>query len=175
MKTNNWGFAIVIFAVAMTLCGWGAAQVSESTRIYASLPALIEISIPDQYKDIVMDGCEPGKSVSVTCGVEIKSNSNWGLTVAGSTQSGHMIGSVTSVVHELHNPLAVSAKNPAGGPVSLPGTSSTPSEAALLSNAAPGDYSGADIIDLSFEQLFGWDDYADDNYQITATLTASPA
>lgn len=161
--------------MAFILSGWAVAQVSESTRIYASLPALIEITIPTQYKDLQMDGCEPGKSISVAGQVEVKSNSDWGLTVAGSTSNGCMVGSTGLPVHELHTPMKVHSQSSTGDPVTIPGSSSSPPTAALLSNVNPGDYTGANAIDLSFEQFFSWNDPADENYQITVTLTATPA
>jgi len=161
--------------VTIVLTGPATAQVSESTTIYASLPAKIEVSIPSQYKDLQMDSCEPGKSASVAGGIEVKSNINWGLTASGSTSSGHMTGSSGSPVHELHNLMTVRAPTPEGGPVSIPGTSSSPPAAAILSNIGMGDYSGASAIGLTFEQVFEWNDPADDGYQITVTLTAAPA
>lgn len=175
MEAKKWGSIIIFFAVAVILSGWAAADVSESTRVYANLPAQIEISIPPQYKDLQMEGCEPDKSISVAGGVEVKSNTNWGLTIAGSTASGHMVGGAGSPVHELHNPMTVQAQSFAGGPVVIPGTSSSPSATALLSDVGPDDYSGTRAIGLAFEQPFGWNDYADENYQITVTLTATPA
>jgi hypothetical protein len=174
MKTENYGI-IIFLAVTIILDGLAAAQVSESTTIYASLPAKIEISIPPQYKDLQMDSCEPGKSLSVAGGIEVKSNENWGLTVAGSTASGHMMGSSASPVHELHSPMTVRTQSPEGSPVSIPGTSSSSPATALLSDVGPGDYSGTSAIGLSFEQFFGWNDAADSSYQITVTLTAAPA
>ncbi|MDM7913187.1 MAG: hypothetical protein QUS09_08835 [Methanotrichaceae archaeon] len=161
--------------MAVILSGWATAQVSESTRVYANLPAKIEISIPAQYKDLQMEGCEPDKSISVAGRVEVKSNTNWGLTVAGNTSSGHMVGSTGSPVHELHSPMTVQAQSFAVDPVVIPGTSSSPSSAAILSNVGPDDYSGTRAIGLIFEQPFSWNDYADENYQITVTLTATPA
>ncbi len=175
MNAKGWSHIVIFLAMAFVLSGWAAAQVSESTRIYASLPALIEITIPSQYKDLQMDGCEPGKSVSVAGQIEVKSNANWGLTVAGSTSSGCMVGSTGSPVHELHAPITVRSQSLTSDPAAIPGTSSSPPTAALRSNIAPGDYSGTNAIDLSFEQLFGWNDPADTNYQITVTLTATPA
>lgn len=167
--------AVVLLATFTILSGEAIAQVSESTRVYANLPAQIEISIPTQYKDLQMSGCEPAKQVSVPGAVEVKSNTNWGLTVAGSTSSGRMTGNTGSPLHELHNSMTVQAQNLAGGPTTVPGTGSSPSAAAILTNIGPGDYSGTSIIGLTFQQLFAWSDYADDNYQITVTLTATPA
>ncbi len=161
--------------MAFVLSGWAVAQDSESTRIYASLPALIEITIPPQYKDLQMDGCAPGKSVSVAGQIEVKSNEKWGLTVAGSTSSGCMVGSTGSPVHELHTPMTVHSQSSTGNPVAIPGMSSSSPTAALLSNVDSGDYSGKNAIGLAFEQFFGWNDRADENYQITVTLTAAPA
>jgi len=175
MKTKNYKIAIILLAATIVLSGPAAAQASESTTIYASLPAKIEVSIPPQYKDLQMNNCEPGKSASVAGGMEVKSNINWGLTVSGSTSSGHMIGSSGSPAHELRNPLSVRAQAPEGGPISIPGTSSSPPAAALLSNVGLGDYSEASAIELTFEQIFEWNDPADDGYQITVTLTATPA
>lgn len=175
MKTKKYRLVIIFLAAAVILCGLALAQVSESTKIYASLPAKIEISIPPQYKDVQMGSCEPDKSISVAGGIEVKSNTNWGLTVAGSTSSGHMVGSDGSPVHELHSPMILRAQNPVGGPISIPGTNSNPPSTALLSDMGPGEYSGTNAIGLAFEQLFGWNDPADDSYQITVTLTATPA
>ncbi len=172
---SNWRSIIIFFAVAVILSGWAAAQVSESTRVYANLPAQIEISIPPQHKDLQMDGCEPDKHIAVTGSVEVKSNTDWGLTVAGSTSDGHMSGSTGSPVHTLHNSMTVQAQSPAGGPVSIPGTDSNPSTTSLLSSVGPGDFSGTGAIGLTFDQLFSWNDYADENYQITVILTAAPA
>jgi len=174
-RSTNWRSIIIFFAAAVILSGWAAAQVSESTRVYANLPTQIEISIPSQYKDLQMAGCEPDKHVSVTGAVEVKSNTDWGLTVAGSTSDGHMLGSTGSPVHALHSPMTVQAQNSAGGPVSIPGTDSSPSATALLSSIGPGDFSGTGAISLTFDQLFSWNDYADENYQITVTLAAAPA
>ncbi len=175
MNAKGWRSVIIFLAMAFILSGSGASEVSDSTIIYASLPALIEIAIPTQYKNLQMDGCEPGKSVSVAGQIEVKSNANWGLTVAGSTASGCMVGSTGTPVHELHTPMMVRSQSLTSDPVAIPGTSSSPSTAALLSNVNPGDYSGTNAIGLSFEQLFGWNDPADANYQITVTLTATPA
>lgn len=175
MNTKGWGSVVIFLAMAFILSVCAEAQVSESTRIYASLPALIEIAIPTQYKDLQMDGCEPGKSVYVAGQIEVKSNANWGLTVAGSTARGCMVGSTGTPVHELHTPMTVSSQGLASDPVAIPGTSSSPPTAAILSNVNSGDYSGANAIGLSFEQFFGWNDPADENYQITVTLTATPA
>jgi hypothetical protein len=174
MKTKNYRLVIIFLAAAVILCGLALAQVSESTKIYASLPAKIEISIPPQYKDLQMGSCEPDKSISVAGGIEVKSNTNWGLTVAGSTSSGHMVGSDGSPVHELHSPMTVRAQNPAGDLVSIPGTNSNPTSTALLSDMGPAN-TRQNAIGLTFEQLFGWNDPADDGYQITVTLTATPA
>jgi hypothetical protein len=71
--------------------------------------------------------------------------------------------------------MTVRAQNSAGDPVSIPGTNSNPTSTALLSDMGPGEYSGTNAIGLTFEQLFGWNDPADDGYQITVTLTATPA
>jgi hypothetical protein len=175
MNAKGWRSVIILLGMVFILSGWAVAQVSESTRIYASLPALIEITIPSQYKDLQMDGCEPGKSISVAGQIEVKSNSNWGLTVAGSTSSGCMVGSSGSPVHELHTPMTVSSQSLVVDPVAIPGTASDPPAATLQSNIDAGDYSGVDAIDLAYEQFFGWNDPADANYQITVTLTATPA
>ncbi len=174
MEVKKWGF-IIFFAVAIILSGWAVAQVSDHTTVYASLPAQIEVSVPPQYKDLQMEGCSPDESISVAGGIEVKSNTNWGLTIAGSTSSGHMVGSTGSPVHELHSPMTVQSPSFAGDPVVIPGTSSSPSAIALLSNVGPDDYSGTSAIGLTFEQPFDWNDYADENYQITVTLTATPA
>ena len=174
MDAKKWGF-IIFFAVAIILSGWAVALVSDHTTVYASLPAQIEVSVPPQYKDLQMEGCSPDESISVAGGIEVKSNTNWGLTIAGSTSSGHMVGSAGSPVHELHNPMTLQAQSSADGPVSIPGTGSSPPATALLSNVGPGDFSGTGAIGLTFEQPFRWDDYADENYQITVTLTAAPA
>lgn len=175
MNIKGWGSITILMAMAFIQSECAGAQGSESTRIYASLPALIEIAIPDQYKDLQMDGCEPGKSISVEGQIEVKSNEKWGLTVAGSTSSGCMVGSTGTPVHELHMPMTVRSQISTGDPVAIPGTNSSSPTSNLLSNIDPGDYSGANAIDLIYEQFFGWNDPADENYQITVTLTATPA
>lgn len=175
MEAKELVFISIFFAVAVILSGCAVAEVSESTRVYANLPAQIEISIPAQYKDLQMEGCEPDEHVYVAGAVEVKSNTDWGLTVAGSTSDGHMVGSTGSPVHALHNPMTIQAQSPAGGPAPIPGTASSPSATALLSSVGPGDFSGTSAIGLTFDQLFSWNDYADENYQITVTLTATPA
>ncbi len=157
--------------MAQLLSAAAAQPVSDSTRVYASLPSKIEIHVPEQYKSLQLQGCAPASQISVAGGVEVKSNLDWGLNVAGSTSSGHMQGAGS---HELHNSMTVTALSPAGGPVAVPGTESLPPVAALLSSIAPGDYSGSSAIGLTFDQLFGWNDYADDGYQMTVTLTAGP-
>jgi hypothetical protein len=174
MEAKKWR-SIIFLAVVVALCGWAAADVSDYTTVYASLPAQIEISVPSQYKDLQMEGCSPDESISVAGGVDVKSNTNWGLTIAGSTPSGHMVGSASSPVHELHNPMTIQAQSSPDGPVAVPGTDFSPPTAALLSNVGPGDFSDTSAIGLTFEQTFRWDDYADENYQITVTLTATPA
>lgn len=179
MKPKGWRLIIIFLAMAFILSGWAAAAqgdpVSENTRIYASLPAMIEIAIPIQYKDLQMDDCVPGKSVSVAGKIEVKSNEKWGLTVAGSTASGCMVGSTGTPAHELHKPMTVRSQSLTSDSTAIPGISSSPPTAVIHSNIAPGDYSGTNAIDLSFEQSFGWNDPADTNYQITVTLTATPA
>jgi hypothetical protein len=167
--------SVIFFAVAIILSGWAVALVSDHTTVYASLPAQIEISIPPQYKDLQMEGCSPDESISVAGGIEVKSNTNWGMTIAGSTSSGRMVGSAGTPVHELHSPMTVQAQSLGEGPIPIPGTGSSPTATALLSNVGPGDFSGTGAIGLTFEQPFGWNDYADENYQITVTLTAAPA
>jgi hypothetical protein len=163
---------ITVLLAASLTPGLATAQVSDSTRVYASLPAQIEILVPDQYKNLQLQNCAPGGYATLDSGVEVKSNLNWCLKVAGSTASGRMVGSTGSPAHELHSAMTVQASNPAGSAVAIPGSGSTP--AALLTNVAPGDYSGPDAVALLFEQFFGWNDYADDNYQMTVTLAASP-
>ncbi len=163
---------LYVLAIASLLLSVAAAQpVSDSTKVYASLPSKIEIHVPDQYKSLQLLNCSPASQVSVAGGVEVKSNLDWSLNVAGSTSSGHMQGAES---HELHNSMTARATGPASGPIDIPGTGSTPPAAALLSNILPGDYSGSSAIGLAFDQLFEWDDYADDNYQLTVTLTAGP-
>lgn len=149
-----------------------AVEDRDSTNVYASLPAQIEIQVPSQYENLQLMNCSPSSYGSATSGVEVRSNLNWSLNVAGSTATGHMIGSTGTPLHELHSPMTVRSLDPAGGPVTIPGIDSSP--AMLLTNIAPGDYSGSSIISLTFEQFFGWNDYADDDYRLTLTLTAAP-
>jgi hypothetical protein len=164
---------ITVLLAAFLMPGLAAAQVSDSTKVYANLPAQIEILVPNQYKNLQLQNCAPGGYATVGSGVDVKSNLNWCLNVAGSTASGRMAGSTGTPAHELHNAITVQATNPASSTVAVPGSGSTP--AALLTNVAPGDYSGSTAVALAFEQFFGWNDYADDNYQLTVTITASPA
>lgn len=172
MKTIKLGLWVLLIIAALLL-GLAAAQpVSDSTRVYASLPSKIEIHVPEQYRNLQLQGCAPASQISVAGGVEVKSNLDWGLNVAGSTSSGRMQGTGS---HELHNSMTVTALVPAGGPIAVPGTGTSPPAAALLSNIAPGDYSGSSAIGLTFAQPFGWNDYADDNYQMVVTITAGPA
>jgi len=160
-------------AAGFLLLSAAAAQpVSDSTRVCASLPSRIEISVPTQHENLQLQNCTPASRISVTGSVEVKSNLNWNLDVAGSTPDGRMRSTEN---HELHNSMTVSAPGPSGGTVEVPGIQSSPSVVALLSDIAPGDYSGSNAIGLTFGQLFEWDDYADDNYQLTVTLAASPA
>lgn len=172
MKALKLCLWFVLPIIVAQLLGLAAAQpVSDSTRVYASLPSKIEIHVPEQYKSLQLQGCAPASQISVAGGVEVKSNLDWGLNVAGSTSNGHMQGAGS---HELHNSMTIMALSPASDPVAVPGTDSSPPAAALLSNIPPGDYSGSSTIGLTVGQLFGWNDYADDNYQMTVTLTAGP-
>jgi hypothetical protein len=172
MKAIELGLLYAIAATSLLLSVAAAQPVSDSTRVYASLPSRIEINVPTQHENLQLQNCTPANQISVTGSVEVKSNLDWNLDVAGSTSDGRMHGTGT---HELHDPMTVSALVPSGGPVAVPGTESSPLSSALLSNVAPGDYSGSSAIGLTFGQLFEWDDYADDSYQLTVTLTAGPA
>jgi hypothetical protein len=172
MKAIELGLLYVIAATSLLLSVAAAQPVSDSTRVYASLPSRIEINVPTQHENLQLQNCTPANQISVTGSVEVKSNLDWNLDVAGSTSDGRMHGTGT---HELHDPMTVSALVPSSGPVAVPGTESSPPSSALLSNVAPGDYSGSSAIGLTFGQLFEWDDYADDSYQLTVTLTAGPA
>jgi hypothetical protein len=172
MKAIKLGLVYALTAASLFMSVASAETVSDSTRVYASLPSRIEIAVPTQHEDLQLQNCSPASETSVTGSVEVKSNLDWNLDVAGSTPYGRMLGTGS---HELHNSMTVEALGPAGGPVDVPGTESSPPAVALLLNVAPGDYSGSSAIGLTFGQLFEWDDYADNNYQLTVTLTAGPA
>lgn len=172
MKAIELGLLYALTAASLLLSVAVAQTVSDSTRVYASLPSMIEITVPTQHEDLQLQNCSPASVISVTGSVEVKSNLDWNLDVTGSTSNGRMHGTGE---HELHNSMTVSALGPLGGPVAVPGTGSSPPVAGLLSSVPPGDYSGAGAIGLTFDQLFEWDDYADNNYQLTVTLTAGPA
>jgi hypothetical protein len=95
--------------------------------------------------------------------------------VSGDTASGHMVGSTGTPPHELINSMDVQSLVPSGGPVTIPGTDSDPTAVALLSGIAPGDYSGANIVALQFEQPFEWSDYGNEDYGLIVTFTVGPA
>jgi len=172
MKAIELCLLYALAAGSLLLSVAAAQPVSDSTRVYANLPSRIEINVPIQHQNLQLQNCTPASRISVTGSVEVKSNLDWDLDVAGSTSDGRMHGTEN---HELHNSMTVSALDPPGGPVDVPGTESSSPVAALLSNIIPGDYSGSSAIGLTFGQLFEWDDYADDSYQLTVTLAASPA
>lgn len=172
MKAIKFGLLYALTAASLLSIVAASQPVSDSTRVYASLPSRIEINVPTQHEDLQLQNCSPARQISVTGSVEVKSNLIWNLDVAGSTPSGRMHGTGD---HELHNSMTLVAQNPSGGPVFVPGTESSSPAVALLSNIAPGDYSGSSAIGLIFGQLFEWDDYADDGYQLTVALTAGPA
>jgi hypothetical protein len=153
----------------------GAQCASESTQIYANLPTQIDISIPEELKDLQLQNCVPSQTASAEGGVEIKSNVDWSLTVSADTASGHMVGSTGSPPHELSSPMDIQSLAPSGGPVAIPGTVSDPSAVSLLSGISPGDYSGEDIIALLFEQPFEWGDYGNEDYGLVVTFTVGPA
>lgn len=171
MKAIKFGLLYALTAASLLSIVAASQPVSDSTRVYASLPSRIEINVPTQHEDLQLQNCSPARQISVTGSVEVKSNLIWNLDVAGSTPSGRMHGTGD---HELHNSMTLVAQNPSGGPVCTWHRVILPA-VALLSNIAPGDYSGSSAIGLIFGQLFEWDDYADDGYQLTVALTAGPA
>ncbi len=172
MSDKNLVLYSILLAVAVLLSG-ATAYVSDSTNIYASLPSQIEILVPSQYESLNLQGCAPAAQATAASGVEVRSNLNWRMDMVGSTDNGHMMGSTGTPAHELHNSMKVTSSHSSGGSMDVPGSVSGP--VALLTDMEPGDYSGTSIIGLTFDQPFGWNDYADDNYQLTVTLTVSPA